>query len=103
MVKTSGRVLTDDTCKLYAEQVIGCLQMWGMGLADAYYTIRHMKHKTQTMKVIDWKNPLEGTGLTAPQIIDEFALQKGLAPSVPANAVSATAMAALLALEERRK
>lgn len=79
-----------------------CLQLWGLGQADSYYLARHMKFLVASCKPADWKNPLEGSGLTAPQLVDAVGVREGLGASIPEKPVSANLAAAFANLDEKK-
>lgn len=101
MTKSNGRILSDGTLKLYAEQILECIKMWDVGQVDAFYMVKEMKYQVSRTKLGEWKNPLLGTGLTAPKIIDELAVKQGLAPTVPDNPLSAPLTAQLMKAAEK--
>lgn len=61
MAKGSGRVMSDQTCNLKAEEILDVMKAWDIGQADAYYIIRQMKHMTAT--ATEWVNPLKRIGM----------------------------------------
>lgn len=66
-----NRSLTDETLGNLAIDLIGCLQVWGLGVQDAYRCAAILKHKIQTYPPNTWTTePLAGTPFKGDKVTD---------------------------------